>query len=147
RLESEGMIARRALEHVGNRTRAVYEITAAGRKEFRRLLAEAWRTPSRTLPSTLYTAIGFLHDLPVEEVLAAIDHQIAGLERALAEWDEGEAVKARYGDPTGIQKLLFENGRAHFHADLQLLRAIRERLPSLPRAGWEVPPMDEEGWQ
>lgn len=142
RLESEGLIARKALEHVGNRTRAVYEITPAGEKEFRRLLQEAWRTPSRTFPSTLYTVISFLHDLPKDVVLAAVDEQIGALEEALAQWDEGERIKAQYGDPTGVQKLLFENGREHLRADLKLLKAIRERLPMMPKVDWQVPPME-----
>lgn len=54
----------------------MYEITPGGEKKLRRLLREAWRTPSRTLPSTLYTAITFRDDLPPGEVLAAIDEQI-----------------------------------------------------------------------
>ena len=141
-LEREGLIARKALEHVGNRTRTVYAITPAGEEEFRRLLREAWRTPSPTLPSTLYTALSFLHDLPVDVVLAAIDEQIAALERELAEWDAGEAIKAQYPDPTGVQKLAFQNGREHFQADLRLLKAIRERLPALPKAEWVFPEME-----
>src|SRR5690606_29190827 len=38
RLEGEGFIQQTALERAGNRTRAVYAITPAGREEFRRLL-------------------------------------------------------------------------------------------------------------
>lgn len=143
RMESEGLIEQLALERAGNRTRAVYTITPAGKEEFKRLLAEAWRTPSRTLPSTLYTAITFLDGMPPEEALPAIDQQIAALEQALAEWDEAEAIKARYGDPAGIQAPMFQNGREHFLADLKLLRAIRERLPRLPQVIWQVPPMEE----
>lgn len=143
RLESEGLIARRALEHVGNRTRAVYEITPAGENEFRRLLEEAWRTASTTLPSTLYTAMSFINDLPAEAVRAAIDQQIAALEKALAEWSEAESIKARYPDPTGVRNLLFQNGRDHIEADLRLLKKIRELLPNLPKVDWELPPMEE----
>lgn len=143
RLESEGLIAQRALEHAGNRTRAVYEITPAGEEEFRRLLEEAWTTPCPALPSTLYTAMTFLRDLPTETVLSAIDKQIAALEKTLAEWDAAESLKARYGDPSGIQKLLFQNGRDHFQADLKLLKEIRRLLPGLPKWDWELPPMEE----
>ena len=143
RLEHEGFIRQQALERTGNRTRAVYAITPAGEHEFRRLLAEAWRTPNRTLPSTLYTAITFLHDLPKDEVLAAVDQQIDALERALAQWEEAEAIKARYGDAAGIQALLFQNSREHFQADLRLLKAIRDRLPHLPQETWQVPPAGE----
>lgn len=143
KLESEGLIAQRALEHVGNRTRAVYEITPAGEDEFRRLLEEAWTTPSPALPSNLYTAMTFLPDLPRETVLSAIDRQIAALEQVLAEWDVGENIKVRYGDPMGVQKLLFQNGREHLQADLKLLKEIRRLLPGLSRWDWELPPMEE----
>lgn len=146
KLESEGQIAKKAVEHAGNRARAVYEITPEGEEEFRRLLQEAWRTTSRALPSTLYTAMTFMHELPPDVVLAAVDEQIAALEEALAEWDAAEAMKARYGDPTGVQKLLFQNGRDHFRADLDLLKKIRELLPHLPKADWEIPPMEESEW-
>lgn len=148
RLEGEGFIQQTALERAGNRTRAVYAITPAGREEFRRLLTEAWRTPARSLPSTLYTAITFLDGLPVEALIPAINQQIAALQQALNQWNEGETLKARYGDPVGIQALLFQNGRDHLLADLKLLKAIRERLPHLPKASWQVPPMDQwQQWQ
>lgn len=145
KMEGEGLLEIQALEQTGHRTRAVYAITAAGRAEFRHLLRETWRTPSRTLPSALYTALTFLPDLPRAEVLQAIDEQIAALERELADWDAGEAAKAQYApDPTGLMTALFANGRAHYNADLTLLRQVRETLPRLPEMNWEIPPLEEE---
>lgn len=40
---------------------------------------------------------------------------------------------------------VFQNGCDHFHADLKLLKAIRELLPDPPKVDWEFPPMEERG--
>jgi len=143
KLESEGFIAMKAIEQTGNRTRAVYEITQAGQAEFKRLLFEAWRTPSRALPSTLYAAMTFLDDLPTGDVLKAIDEQIDALEKELADWNAGEAMKTQYAGRNPVLEQLFQNGRDHFEADLKLLRNIRELLPRLSKLEWSLPPLEE----
>lgn len=127
-MEREGLVEMRATEHAGNRARAVYAITEAGQGEFGRLLRAGWERPPRSFPVALYTLLTFSDHVPVPEMRDALVRQIAALERELGEWREGEAAKMDAGALPEWGHALFENGCAHLEADLQLLRALRERL-------------------
>src|SRR5438270_7394415 len=81
KLASEGLVVLQAIEQTGNRTKAIYAITPQGEKEFRRLLRDTWRSPVLHFPSGVYTALGFVDDLPREEVIQALDEQIAALKK------------------------------------------------------------------
>jgi len=91
-------------------------------------------------------ALGFLDDLPREEVVQAIDEQIAALEGELAAWNAGELVKAEIiREPVPeYQQALFANGREHMEIDIRFLRHLRETLPSTPRFSFTFPPLEEE---
>ncbi|MCG0239423.1 MAG: helix-turn-helix transcriptional regulator [Firmicutes bacterium] len=148
KLEEEGLVEVQATERTGHRTRAVYRITEAGRQEYRRLLAAAWAEPTVALPRDLYLVLGFLDDLPRTEVLAAIERRIAALEAELAAWNAGEAAKEEALRAQGASlppylKAVFANGRAHLEADLQLLRYLREVLPTLPPVVLPEPPVSQ----
>src|SRR5215813_6910920 len=64
RLHADGLATLEATEQTGFRLKATYSITPAGRDELRRLLREAWRTPSSSQPAQLYAALSFIHALP-----------------------------------------------------------------------------------
>jgi DNA-binding PadR family transcriptional regulator len=146
KLASEELIVLQTTEQSGNRTKAIYALTEAGREEFQRLLREAWRTPVLHFPSGLYTALGFLEDLHNEEIMHALDEQIAHLEKELALWNAGEDLKAQYlpVPMPDYQRALFANGREHMEIDLRLLRYLRETLPSAPRLSLTPLPIEEE---
>jgi DNA-binding PadR family transcriptional regulator len=147
KMASEGLLEVQRIEQTGHRTRAVYAITESGRAEFKRLLREAWRTPCRVLPSSLYAAISFVDELPRAEVLEAIDEQIAALEQQLAQWNAGEEAKKRAAPfPLPDYSLAaFQNGRDHMEADLRFLRRLRDSLPMTPRLNLHLPPIKEDG--
>lgn len=149
KLAGEGLVVLQSIEQAGNRTKAIYAITPQGEEEFRRLLRDSWRTPVLHFPSGIYVALGFLDDLPREEVVQAIDAQIAALEGELAAWNAGELVKAEMISQLSqsvpeYQQALFANGREHMELDLRLLRHLRETLPSVPRFSLVFPPLEEE---
>ncbi|HEY8416011.1 MAG TPA: PadR family transcriptional regulator [Thermaerobacter sp.] len=143
KMAAEGLVEVRATEQTGFRTRVIYAITPAGRAEYRRLLREALRTPPRSLPSDFYLTLGFVDDLTREEVVAALDEQIARLEERLRAWNEGEAMKAKATPLPDYVRAAFANGREHMEADLRFLRYLREVLPRTPAGPWQVPPLDE----
>lgn len=145
KLTSEGLIELEATEQTGMRTKAIYAITAAGRAEFRKLLREAWQVPPRSLPGDFYLLLGFVDDLPRDEVLKAMQDQLARLESALANWNAGEKAKeAVMGFLPEPIRVTFDNGREHMEADMKMLRRLLEILPHQPQMNRNVPKMEEE---
>ncbi len=148
KLAGEGLVVLQAIEQAGNRTKAIYAITPQGEEEFRRLLKDTWRTPMLHFPSGVYAALGFLDDLPREQVTQALDEQIAALEGELMAWNAGELAKAEVipAPMPEYQRAIFANGREHMEIDLRFLRHLRETLPSTPRLSLMFPslPLEEE---
>jgi len=146
KLVAEDFIKLQATEQTGYRTKAIYAITAAGMKEFHRLLEKFWSTPGPHYPVGLYAALTFLNALPREKVLAAIDAHIAALQTEMEAWNNGEATQTVEIPPEmqGFVRLSFANGREHMEVDLRFLRTLRERLPALPHFSPSLPSFDEE---
>jgi DNA-binding PadR family transcriptional regulator len=146
KLADEGFVVLQATEQSGNRSKAIYAITPAGKEEFRSLLKEAWSTPVLHFPAEIYAALSFLDDLPREEIVFALDERIAALERELASWNEGEIKKAEFmqGPLPDYLQALFANGREHMEVDLRFLHYLREAIPSAPRLVPMIPDYIEE---
>ncbi len=145
RLAAEGLVTLQSTEQTGNRTKAIYAITPAGTAEFHRLLREAWGTPGLHFPVALYAAATFLDALPRAEVLLAIERHIAALGAELEVWNAGETAKLANLPPQLLEyvRLSFANGREHMDADIRLLRALRELLPTIPRLDVRLPAFDD----
>ena len=135
KLADEGFVVLQGTEQAGNRSKAIYAITPEGKAGFRKLLKEAWSVPVLHFPAELYAALSFLDDLSREEIVHAIDEQIAALESELAHWNEGEFKKAELMQAPlpDYLRALFANGREHMEVDLRFLRYLRETIPSVPR--------------
>ena len=146
KLADEGFVVLQATEQAGNRSKAIYAITPAGRGEFRSLLQETWSTSELHFPAEIYAALSFIDDLPREEIVLALDDRIAVLERELATWNEGETQKAEFmqGPLPDYLHALFANGREHMEVDLRFLRYLREAIPSAPRLVPLIPDLKEE---
>ena len=146
KMADEGFVVLQATEQAGNRSKAIYAITPAGKDEFRTLLKEAWSTPVLHFPSEIYAALSFLDELPREEIVLALDERIAVLESELAGWNEGESKKAEFmqGPLPDYLHALFANGREHMEIDLRFLRFLREAIPSVPRLVPLLPDSIEE---
>jgi DNA-binding PadR family transcriptional regulator len=146
KLADEGYVVLQATEQAGNRSKAIYAITPAGKEAFRTLLKEAWSTPVAHFPAEIYAALSFLDDLPREEIVLALNERIAALERELATWNEGEIKKAEFmqGPLPDYLQALFANGREHMEVDLRFLRYLREEIPSAPLLVPLLPDLKEE---
>jgi DNA-binding PadR family transcriptional regulator len=129
-MEKEGLLAVEATERSGNRLRAVYALTDAGRRAYLDELRRAWAAPPRAFPTGLYAAIAFLDDLPHAEATALIDALVPALEREIAYWAEGEAAKGQAGALSAPTRAVFANARERMEADLRLLRRLRAALVS-----------------
>lgn len=128
KMTAEGFVKPSATERSGQRQRTIYAITPQGRKEFRRLLKEAWRTPPRSIPTGINAALAFVNDLPQQQVLGSIAEMIVALEQNLKAWTSGEERKAEYTVMTDAIRASFINGREHINADLRFLRRLQELL-------------------
>jgi DNA-binding PadR family transcriptional regulator len=134
----EGFVRLRSTERSGQRVRAIYAITPRGRREFKLLLREAWRTPPKSIPTGINSALTFINDLPRREVMEAVTETIATLEQVLKTWTSGDWhrppapsrkwSKAEYTVMTEMIRAAFINGREHINADLKFLRRIRAVL-------------------
>jgi DNA-binding PadR family transcriptional regulator len=146
KLADEGFVVLQATEQAGNRSKAIYAITPAGKEEFRTLLKEAWSAPILHFPAEIYAALSFIDDLPREEIVLALDERIAALEHELATWNEGEIKKTEFmqGPLPDYLHALFANGREHMEIDLRFLRYLREAIPSAPRLEPLLPDSIEE---
>ena len=146
KLADENFVVLQATEQAGNRSKAIYAITPAGKEEFRSLLKQAWSTPVLHFPAEIYAALSFLDDLPREEIVLALDERIDALEHELASWNEGEIKKAEFmqGPLPDYLQALFANGREHMEVDLRFLRYLRETIPSAPSLVQLIPNLIEE---
>lgn len=146
KLADEGFVVLQATEQAGNRSKAIYAITPAGKEEFRTLLKEAWSTPVLHFPAEIYAALSFLDDLPREEIVLALDERITALAHELVNWNEGEIRKAEFmqGPLPDYLQALFANGREHMEVDLRFLHYLQEAIPSTPRLVPLIPDLIEE---
>jgi len=129
RLHADGLATLEATEQTGFRLKATYSITPAGRDELRRLLREAWRTPSSSQPAQLYAALSFIHALPRADVLDALQEQGRALEEALEDWEQGaDAKREVLGNLPAYVEAALANGRQHIQLDLALVRQLRIQL-------------------
>ncbi|MCT4564825.1 MAG: PadR family transcriptional regulator [Maledivibacter sp.] len=130
-MDKEGLIKVHSKEERGHRVRVIYEITEAGKKEFKILLKEALKTPSRKFPSSLYTSLSFLNEITEDEVSAAIQNHIDDLEKDIIAWRHGEEKKIEYSEAPNILKAIFSNGIEHMESDLRLLYYIKDHIKEL----------------
>ena len=123
-MHKEGLVAVHSTERVGNRSRAIYSITAAGEEAFERLLHEGWQLSPRSFPTTLYTLLTFSEHFPTAVFRDVLQRQILMLEQALAEWQAGETAKTQAAVLPLWGPAMFENGLSHLEADLRLFRTL-----------------------
>lgn len=139
KLERHGFVVVDTIERTGRRERSTFRLTPAGHAELRGLLRKALSTPVRVMPSLLYTALTFVHELEAPEVLKAFEAEIARLEHEIAFTRQGEEVKVNAPGTPPFMAAIFANSRAHLEADLALLRHLRATFPTDPQTPPELP--------
>jgi DNA-binding PadR family transcriptional regulator len=122
-LAAQGLLKARA--GASSRVKAVYEVTARGRSELKRLLREAWAGPSAAFPTRLFGAIWFLQELGEPEILKALDGLEGRLEADLAHWKLEEQTLAASGQLPPHVRLVFDAARQHLETDLRLVQSLK----------------------
>ncbi len=138
KLEAEGLVMLEAVEHTGNRAKAIYRITDRGREAFRKLLEETLRQSSVVFPTHLYTAVSFLGELPPDVAIAALEEQRRRIEADYVAMRTGQREKEKYGPVPPHVHRLFRNMYDHFELQLRLLDDLQALLA-------EEPPKPEDG--
>jgi DNA-binding PadR family transcriptional regulator len=128
-LAAEGCLTTRGAEQTGNRSRAVYAITAAGASELGRLVREELRDPPRSLPGGLYAAMNFAALFGPDELRAAIDALIVKLDDDLVRWKAANTAQPGPDLRSRLAAEMAANGAEHMEADRRYLSRILEILP------------------
>ena len=111
KMEGEGLVEVTSIEQTGHRQKAVYRITEQGTEQLLGLTREALQASSVTYPSPLYAGLSFVHKLPKEEALAALDIQARSLELEYQSLEAGLEAKngAMNGTVPPLTALTFDN--------------------------------------
>jgi DNA-binding PadR family transcriptional regulator len=116
------------VETTGHRSKAIYEITDKGEKEYRKLLVESFRHPSVSLPVQLYTGLSMLvlpnHQADLSAVIEAAEAQIKALSAKMEEIKEGQRIKAAFMGVNELTKLAFQNMLDHYKLQIDFLEKI-----------------------
>jgi DNA-binding PadR family transcriptional regulator len=131
KMDKEGLVEVDTVEQTGHRIKAIYKITDKGRAEFTELLKVSLREKSVGLPSTLYTAMAFFHELPKAEKIQALNEQKGILEKELAQLKAGIKIKEQYVTIDVIARMQFENMFAHYQLQIDFIDQLVEQIEKM----------------
>lgn len=118
KLSEEGFIEKIQVEQQGKRpSREVYQITEAGREEFKRLLREVWKDLERQYYS-IDVGLAFSDALPPEEIRGYMQERVRQLEYILHYLDGHEADELSRENMPPMAKAVFDHSRVHYQAEL-----------------------------
>ena len=127
KLADEGFIEKVATEKEGKRpSRSVYQITAAGREEFLRLLREVWREVERHY-YTLDIGLAFMEALPGEEVEGYLRDRVSQLEGVVQHVTAHRAEVLADAYVSRVVSAVFDHSLAHFEAELAWTRDVLDK--------------------
>ena len=128
KLADEGLIKMVAKRREGGRpSRSIYQITAAGRAEFLRLLREVWSEMERQFYQ-IDVGLAFMDALPRDEVLGYLRRRVTGLEEAQRYLAGHQKEQLAKPDVPSVAATVFEHSRAHLEAELAWTRALYQRV-------------------
>ena len=129
KLAEEGFVEKVGTEQEGSRpSRTVYQITAAGREEFLRLLRETWGGVERQY-FRFDIALSFMEALPTKEIEGYLRNRINHLEHViqfLGSHEEEELEDEHV--PRRLAESVFGHHRVHFQAELDWTREVLENV-------------------
>jgi DNA-binding PadR family transcriptional regulator len=124
KLDQEGLVELEGVQQTGNRSKATYRITPKGQEELSKLTVEALSERSVVFPTSIYTALSFLHLVPRDVILTALQEQIVRLEEDYRDMKKGEEEKTEAIPLTPEALLVFENIYGQYELQLQFLRKL-----------------------
>lgn len=85
--------------------RTTYAVTATGEAEFQRLLRDFW-WEERTVIDPFQVALAFIHELPADEILAALRHRLDAASSKIDELRRAIRAEAEAGKPRHVAENL-----------------------------------------
>lgn len=131
KMDNEGLVRIADVTSTGHRTKAIYEITEAGEKEYKKLLLESFREPSVHLPVQLYTGLSMVSQIEqadIEHVKEALEEQVQILNEKILEIEEGQRIKSDFVGTNSLMKLTFENMIEQNRLQVSFLEKIIENI-------------------
>lgn len=128
KMDSEGIVQLETLEQTGNRSKAIYAITEAGKSEFSRLLIESFKESSVVFPTALYTALTFMDEAGLHEIEEALSFQQQAIEKIYKEMKLGQEQKAELMDIPVNVMLIFRNIYDQCELQLKFVKQIKEEI-------------------
>ncbi len=124
KLSEEGLVEQVATEQEGRRpSRTIYQITAAGREEFLRLLRQVWRDVERHYYA-IDIGLAFMAALPLKEIKDYLQGRVAELEEIIAHVTSHRAEQMARPEVPRAAGAVFDHGLAHFRAELDWTREL-----------------------
>ena len=129
KLAAEGFIEKVGTEQEGSRpSRTVYQITAAGREEFTRLLQATWSEVERQY-FAFDIGLTFMSALSTEKVKESLQQRVQHLEHTLQHLDAHEREQsANEHAPNHLMAAVFNHHRVHFRAELEWTRDLLQKV-------------------
>jgi len=126
KLAEETYVEKIGVEQPGNRpSRSVFQITNAGRDEFKRLLHETWAEVERAYFS-IDVGIFFMDALSPHEVQGYLRKRIAMLEGVLRHLDEHQKEEMQNPEVPRRATMIFSHTLLHTRAELEWTRNLLE---------------------
>ncbi|MEK4229346.1 PadR family transcriptional regulator [Solibacillus sp. FSL H8-0538] len=133
KMNTEGLVKIASIESTGNRSKAIYEITENGDKEYYTLLLESFSTSSIMLPTSLYTGLSMLSlpnpDLKKKDILNNVVLQRENLEKQFANLVIGLEEKQKHLKQNNpFYNLTYKNIKQQFTLQMDCLKELEELL-------------------
>jgi DNA-binding PadR family transcriptional regulator len=131
KLAEEGMIRKTESRKEGNRpSRSVFEITGSGKKEFLRLLREAWHGVEH-IHFSIDLGIAFMDALPKREIRKYLTDRIAQLEHVQEHIAQHRSERLQDPRVPVTAQSIFDHSAAHLDAELAWTRDLLVRLDAV----------------
>lgn len=128
KMDKEGLVKVANVESTGHRSKAIYEITDEGEKEYRKLLVESFREPSVHLPVHLYTGLSMLnlpnHQAEPNDIVEAIEAQIQELQIKMEDIEAGQRTKSQFIEVNELTKITFQNMLDQYKLQIDFLEKM-----------------------
>ncbi|RAT94094.1 PadR family transcriptional regulator [Brevibacillus sp. Leaf182] len=126
KLDQEGFVALETLEQTGNRSKAIYSITAEGKQELKRLLVNAFQNSSVLFPTDLYTALTFMDEAELDDIILALEKQQLAIQKVYEDLKADQEEKAKFMEMPQNVLYIFQNIYDQCELQLGFISKLKE---------------------
>ncbi|MFJ8529024.1 PadR family transcriptional regulator [Bacillus sp. NPDC094106] len=133
KMDKEGLVELDAVEKTGNRSKAIYSITPAGKDEFHTLILQSFQQSSVAFPTELYTALTFFNAnaFSLERISSALQDQKKTIIEMYENMKAGQSIKEKMIDIPEHVTLIFENIYEQCEMQLRFIEKMEKMLSRL----------------